>query len=188
MEKPVNPPQVGRKASRRLAKLEQLKKKRRLKIVIWIAVITTLIAAAIATGHPSLRIIFMRPSLVLWALCQTRHGEKTKISLLHCRRIVVKFPIRIQVKSFVWMCRGYNMQDKIHPEYKDSKVTCACGNSFTTRSTRGSLAVDICAKCHPFYTGKQKLIDAAGRVEKFQRKFGGDYFKKGEKSELAKKK
>jgi len=75
------------------------------------------------------------------------------------------------------------MQDKIHPDYKDSKVTCACGSSFMTRSTKGNLTVDICAKCHPFYTGKQKLIDAAGRVEKFQRKFGGDYFKKAEKAE-----
>ena len=70
------------------------------------------------------------------------------------------------------------MQDKIHPDYKESKVTCACGNSFATRSTKGNLGVDICAKCHPFYTGKQKLIDVAGRVDKFQRKFGGDYFKK----------
>ncbi|MCL2701913.1 MAG: 50S ribosomal protein L31 [Phycisphaerae bacterium] len=75
------------------------------------------------------------------------------------------------------------MQDKIHPDYKDAKVTCACGSSFVTKSTRGNLAVDICASCHPFYTGKQKLIDAAGRVEKFQRKFGGDYFKKPEKAE-----
>ena len=80
------------------------------------------------------------------------------------------------------------MQDKIHPDYKDSKVTCACGSSFMTRSTKGNLTVDICAKCHPFYTGKQKLIDAAGRVEKFQRKFGGDYFKKVDKAEPAKKK
>ena len=80
------------------------------------------------------------------------------------------------------------MQDKIHPDYKESKVTCACGSSFTTKSTKGNLTVDICAKCHPFYTGKQKLIDAAGRVEKFQRKFGGDYFKKGDKAEPAKKK
>jgi large subunit ribosomal protein L31 len=70
------------------------------------------------------------------------------------------------------------MKEKIHPEYKDSKASCACGNSFQTRSTVGDIQVDICSKCHPFYTGKQKFVDTAGRVEKFQRKFGSDYFKK----------
>ena len=77
------------------------------------------------------------------------------------------------------------MRDKIHPAYKEAKVRCACGNEFVTRSTKGDIHVDICANCHPFYTGRQKFVDAAGRVEKFQRKFGGDYFKK---SEPAKKK
>lgn len=71
------------------------------------------------------------------------------------------------------------MKDKIHPQYKDVKVVCACGNTFDTRSTLcKEIHVDICANCHPFYTGRQKLVDAAGRVEKFQRKFGGEYFKK----------
>jgi len=72
------------------------------------------------------------------------------------------------------------MKEKIHPEYKEAAVRCACGNTFATRSTKGNIAVDICANCHPFYTGKQKLIDAAGRVEKFTKKFGGEYFKKAE--------
>lgn len=70
------------------------------------------------------------------------------------------------------------MKEKIHPEYKESNVRCACGNTFVTRSTAGDLQVDICGSCHPFYTGKQKYVDAAGRVEKFQRKFGGEYFRK----------
>ncbi|NLW86746.1 MAG: 50S ribosomal protein L31 [Planctomycetes bacterium] len=71
------------------------------------------------------------------------------------------------------------MKDKIHPEYIEVQVTCACGNTFTTRSTFAKpMHVDICGACHPFYTGKQKFVDAAGRVEKFQKKFGGDYFKK----------
>ena len=74
------------------------------------------------------------------------------------------------------------MKEKIHPAYKESNVRCACGNTFQTRSTRGDIHVDICANCHPFYTGKQKFVDAAGRVEKFQRKFGGVYFKKAEKT------
>ena len=71
------------------------------------------------------------------------------------------------------------MKTNLHPEYKDITVTCACGNGFQTRSTTcRDLQVDICAACHPFYTGKQKYVDTAGRVEKFQRKYGGEYFKK----------
>lgn len=70
------------------------------------------------------------------------------------------------------------MKDGIHPEYQDTSVTCACGNAFTTRSTAKTLHVDICAACHPFYTGKQKFVDTAGRVEKFQKRFGGNYFNK----------
>ena len=71
------------------------------------------------------------------------------------------------------------MRDKIHPDYKEITITCACGFSFKTRSTAGGdTRVDICSNCHPFYTGKQKFVDAAGRVEKFQKKFGGEYFKK----------
>ena len=69
------------------------------------------------------------------------------------------------------------MKREIHPEYKEITVKCACGNTFTTGSTGGDIQADICSACHPFYTGKQKFVDSAGRVEKFQRKFGGDYFK-----------
>jgi len=64
------------------------------------------------------------------------------------------------------------MKSDIHPKYIEATVTCGCGNSFKTRSTRGNIAVEICAKCHPFFTGKQKFVDTAGRVEKFQRKYG----------------
>jgi len=60
----------------------------------------------------------------------------------------------------------------IHPEYKTAHVTCACGNTFETRSTVDKLNVEICSQCHPFFTGKQKLIDTAGRVEKFLKKYG----------------
>ncbi len=71
------------------------------------------------------------------------------------------------------------MKTDIHPKYEEINITCACGNAFTTHSTLGKdLRTDICSACHPFYTGKQKFVDAAGRVEKFQRKYGGDYFKK----------
>jgi large subunit ribosomal protein L31 len=63
------------------------------------------------------------------------------------------------------------MKPEIHPEYPDATVTCACGASFKTHSTRGSFTVDICAECHPFYTGRVKVMDAAGRIERFQRKY-----------------
>jgi len=64
------------------------------------------------------------------------------------------------------------MKKGIHPEYLPATITCACGNVVETFSTRGSFAVEICSQCHPFYTGKQKLVDTAGRVERFQKKYG----------------
>lgn len=63
------------------------------------------------------------------------------------------------------------MKPGIHPEYLPAKIVCACGNAIETRSTRGDFHVEICSNCHPFFTGKQKLIDTAGRVEKFRRKY-----------------
>jgi large subunit ribosomal protein L31 len=63
------------------------------------------------------------------------------------------------------------MKNGIHPAYKKSMVTCVCGNTFETRSTVGNIKVEICAACHPFYTGKQKLLDSAGRVERFNKKY-----------------
>ena len=63
------------------------------------------------------------------------------------------------------------MKSGIHPEYKEVPVVCACGETFTTRSTRQKIHLDICSKCHPFYTGKQKIVDAEGRVEKFKKKY-----------------
>lgn len=66
-----------------------------------------------------------------------------------------------------------SMQKDIHPEYVDTVVKCGCGNTFKTRSTRRELKVDICNACHPFYTGKLKYVDTAGRIEKFKSKFAG---------------
>ena len=60
----------------------------------------------------------------------------------------------------------------IHPEYVEAKVVCSCGNTFTTRSTKNELHAELCNECHPFYTGKQKLVDTGGRVERFQRRYG----------------
>ena len=79
------------------------------------------------------------------------------------------------------------MKTEIHPEYITCKVTCACGNKFVTRSTKPEIKVDICSACHPFFTGKQKLIDSAGRVERFTRKYGDSYLKKGTAKEAAAK-
>jgi large subunit ribosomal protein L31 len=65
------------------------------------------------------------------------------------------------------------MREGIHPEFKEIKVSCACGNSFATRSTLGhDLGIEVCSKCHPFFTGKQKIVDSTGRVEKFRQKYG----------------
>ena len=63
------------------------------------------------------------------------------------------------------------MKKGIHPEYHDLNVVCACGNTFQTRSTKKDLRVEICSECHPFFTGKQKLLDSAGRVERFNKRY-----------------
>jgi large subunit ribosomal protein L31 len=85
----------------------------------------------------------------------------------------------------LWRCRARRttrsiqeqrtVKTKIHPKYQACTVHCACGNTFVTRSTISKINVDICSNCHPFFTGKQKFVDTAGRVDKFTRKFGGTY-------------
>jgi len=64
------------------------------------------------------------------------------------------------------------MQKGIHPNYVETTITCACGHVLNTRATKKDMKTEICSACHPFYTGKQKLVDTAGRVERFQRKYG----------------
>jgi large subunit ribosomal protein L31 len=64
-----------------------------------------------------------------------------------------------------------HMKKKIHPEYKLSTIHCVCGETFQTHSTKGNFQVEICSKCHPFYTGRQKFVDTAGRVERFKKKY-----------------
>ncbi len=63
------------------------------------------------------------------------------------------------------------MKSGIHPDYKDATITCACGSVVVTRSTRGSFTTDVCSACHPFYTGKHKIVDVAGRVDRFRKKY-----------------
>lgn len=64
------------------------------------------------------------------------------------------------------------MKADIHPDYVVATVRCSCGNTFITRSTKGELRVELCSECHPFYTGKQKLVDAGGRIDRFERRYG----------------
>jgi large subunit ribosomal protein L31 len=64
------------------------------------------------------------------------------------------------------------VKTEIHPKYGEAKVTCSCGNTFITRSTQKELHVELCNVCHPFYTGKQRLVDTGGRVERFERRYG----------------
>ncbi|MFH1540739.1 MAG: 50S ribosomal protein L31 [Elusimicrobiota bacterium] len=81
------------------------------------------------------------------------------------------------------------MKEGIHPDYVSCAVTCVCGNSFTTRSTKSEIKLDICSKCHPFFTGKQKLVDTAGRVDKFLSKYsttGGKAIKRKPKEVVMK--
>ena len=79
------------------------------------------------------------------------------------------------------------MKDKIHPEYTEATIACVCGEVIHTRSTKQNIHVDICSKCHPFFTGKQKLVDAAGRVEKFAKRYAGKVQSKSKKAEAAPK-
>ena len=64
------------------------------------------------------------------------------------------------------------MREGIHPKYEETTITCACGEVIKTRSTKQNIRVEICSKCHPFYTGKQKLVDTGGRVDRFKKRFG----------------
>jgi large subunit ribosomal protein L31 len=66
------------------------------------------------------------------------------------------------------------MKEGIHPKYHNITVSCACGHRFETRSTKSEIRLELCSQCHPFYTGKQKLVDTAGRIERFQRRYGLD--------------
>ncbi|GHT37973.1 50S ribosomal protein L31 [Planctomycetales bacterium] len=75
------------------------------------------------------------------------------------------------------------MQKNIHPKYVETQIICGCGNRFKTRATKPEIKVDICSACHPFYTGKLKFVDTAGRIEKFKNKFSGATYGKKKKAE-----
>ena len=83
------------------------------------------------------------------------------------------FGCAIMIKRFYQEIKEENkMKEKIHPVYMDCKVTCACGNTFMTKSNKPEIRLDVCSECHPFFTGQQKFINRGGRVEKFKQKYG----------------
>lgn len=86
------------------------------------------------------------------------------------------------MKSYV-VKEGEDMKEGIHPKYGKAVAKCACGETFTTGSTKSELRVEICSKCHPFFTGKQKFVDTAGRVEKFKKKYRMEDNKEDDKEE-----
>ena len=95
-------------------------------------------------------------------------SKKDKKSLAFCGLLVYNYFVipRLYVKEV------NEMQEKIHPNYAQTTITCACGNVIETGSTKKDIRVEICSKCHPFFTGKQKLVDTGGRVDRFKKRFG----------------
>ena len=85
-------------------------------------------------------------------------------------RGIISVPFRAYFSAWLRVIGG-TLKEGIHPKYVESKVICSCGETFTTRSTLPEIKVEVCSACHPFYTGKQKLVDTAGRVERFNRKY-----------------
>jgi large subunit ribosomal protein L31 len=86
--------------------------------------------------------------------------------------LMVYFPFYFGLPERVCPKKEADMKEGIHPKYHKVLVTCACGNKFETRSTKSEIRLELCSACHPFYTGKQKLVDTAGRIERFQRRYG----------------
>lgn len=93
-------------------------------------------------------------------------------ALVHCATFFDD-PLRALCAARVVALAGYTMKPDIHPRYEEVTVRCSCGNEFQTRSTLcADVQLDVCSACHPFYTGKQKIVDTGGRVERFRRRFG----------------
>jgi large subunit ribosomal protein L31 len=89
---------------------------------------------------------------------------------VHAHRGLVQAVARAPAHATAAAILNHEMKAEIHPEYVEAHVRCTCGNEFTTRSTQAEIHVEICSNCHPFYTGKQKLVDTGGRVERFRRR------------------
>jgi len=102
-------------------------------------------------------------------MCPGRCQFNKKVEPCFQVRVPIIFPPFVAIDNHARMCA---VKPGIHPKYQRATVQCACGNSFVTRSTTPVIHVEICASCHPFFTGKQKLLDTAGRVERFRQKYG----------------
>jgi large subunit ribosomal protein L31 len=98
-----------------------------------------------------------------------RKGILTMVTMLRHEMQRCMHPVRIMASTIIR--RSRTMKQGIHPDYKLSEVHCACGEAYQTRSTKESIRLDICSVCHPFFTGKQKLIDTEGRIDKFRKKY-----------------
>ncbi len=114
-------------------------------------------SSTVAPSSPSSRALPSRRAAVLAGKIEWRHRRRRRLRRQRQHRYRLCYP-------------GSTMKTEIHPEYVLAHVTCSCGNEFMTRSTKSELHVEVCSHCHPFYTGKQKLMDAGGRVERFQRR------------------
>jgi len=99
---------------------------------------------------------------------------KLKLALLRKILIINGFRKRIifQHKELPLVRQLIAMKKNIHPEYIEAQISCACGNTFTTHNTVGDLKVDVCSACHPLFTGKQKFVDTAGRIDRFKKRYG----------------
>ena len=102
------------------------------------------------------------------------HGEQRRVPRRDRQgpRYLTAWPLSARYTGSTHTHTGDTMKTEIHPDYVDATVKCSCGNTFTTHSTKADLHVELCNECHPFFTGKQKLVDTGGRVERFQRRYG----------------
>ena len=121
------------------------------------------------------------PEAIEQQFCQDRKPPHFPLSepQEEAKKELAEGGLRSYTKGFAgWTCAGPSGRDEdpmkqgIHPKYNKIVVTCACGNRFETGSTKSEIRLELCSACHPFYTGKQKLIDTAGRIERFQKRYG----------------
>ncbi len=115
-------------------------------------------------------IYFFKPLAKFADICYNNSRYDYSLALLSEGNVMGCYVVILSLRK-----RGaFFMKEGLHPNYVETTITCACGNVIKTRSTKENIRVEICSKCHPFYTGKQKLVDTGGRVDRFKRRFGMD--------------
>jgi len=110
-----------------------------------------------------------------------RRAPAKRSKAVNCKKFLLQNPPILLKLLVLGLGSILVMKKEIHPKYQRVVVHCGCGNTFETFSTAEEIHAEICSMCHPFYTGKQKFVDTAGRIERFQKKYGKDYFKKKDK-------